>query len=349
MSRTGDMMLSIIMPIACSDTQLNSVVMRLIQENQTFIKDNPCELILMDSKPNPRGREELDSLIETSKDYGVPISYYETTTVGVGAKFREGLALAEGKYAFFMVDELVSTYDFLADAYVIAQDQGVCSVPYMESRDPETSTFPLSYPKYAPIAPISFPLMRKDLFVELAREMPSHWLGTLHWSLLCAKSGIKVAFSSRHLYYCPLVKADVFRPPVYRPIGMDVRSRDEQKFRNSWDIEGCARAHSSMLDTLKSVVNTVGSDGAHVVIGPNDGLFLVRESGGVPIKPEYLEVNSVDEIDREGKRLLGNWQNSIQTDAKIARLFLSNDNSRKFPSIKRTMGKFLNCFFRNRL
>jgi hypothetical protein len=342
-------MLSIIMPIACSDAQLKSVVMRLIQENQLFVKQVPCEVILVDSKPNSRNREEIEVLGKFSEEHAVLIRYVDTTTVGAGAKFCEGLALADGKYAFFMVDELVSTYDFLADAYAIAQDQSVCTVPYMESRDPESSTFPLSYPKYAPVAPISFPLMRKDLFVELTREMPSHWLGTLHWSLLCAKSGIKIAFSSRHLYYCPLVKTDVFRPPVYRPIGMDVRSRDEQKFRNSWDIEGCVQAHNSMLDTLKSVVTTVGSDGAHVVVGPNGGLFLVQESGGVPIKPGYLEVNSVDEIDREGKRLLDNWQNSIRTDAKVARLFLSNDNSRKPSGIKRTMGKFLDYFFWNRL
>ncbi len=315
-------MLSIIMPIACSGAQLESVVTRLILENRKFILDTPCELILVDSIPNPEHKDSVIRLNNVLHNCNISIRYLETATVGAGAKFREGLEIASGEYILFLVDEMVPLYDFLEDAYVVAQRWDVCSVPYLQASAVEGSTFPLLYPKHAPIAPVSFPLMRRELFMQLAKDMTSHWLGTLHWSLLCAEMGLKVAFSSRHLVYCPLVKIDAVRPSVYQPIGRDVRSRDEQQFKDRWSFDRCEQAHFSMVHMFKSVLPELQDD-SHVVVGPKKGLFLVQETGGIPLKNNYMKINSAAEIDRESDWVNEVWRKNVKSDPKVARLFES--------------------------
>jgi len=282
--------------------------------------DTPYELILVDSIPNPGHKETLNNISARLRGSNVSIKYFETRTVGGGAKFREGLAVAQGEYIFFAADELLPAYDFLSDAYEIAKKWDVCSVPYLESRDPEGSTFPLMYPKYAPVMPVTFPLARRELFVELVKEMPIHWLANLHWSLLCAELGLKVVFSSRHLYYCPLIKLDAQRPSVYTPIGQDAHFTSGQQFKQAWTAERCERAYHSMISTIKSVLRDP-VDGACVVVGPKNGLFLVQQTGNLPLRRDYKEINSELDIELESNSLIEKWKTTMVNDPKVAALF----------------------------
>lgn len=298
--------LSVIIPIACTAPHLVTVVTRLLRTNACVFRAAGAEIVLVDC-PNPENRAVLPSIEETARDCGARVDYVETDLTGVNAKIEAGVARASGRYLTFLTDECVSMYDFFDDALRIATDGMVCSIPYLEAQLPDDGSFPLRYSRTAPVMPVTFLLAGRDMFLEITSGLPPQSYLTWHVALAVWSAGVLPVFASRHLRYCPVVKMDAAKPPIYQPIAPGLWEAGRNHFMRSWPPERREETHRKMRAACERIVAERGAS-LCVVGGPAGGVFIVSRGNGEPVPPGYDLLESPSRVREECDRAFEQWR-----------------------------------------
>ncbi len=296
-----DVSLSILIPMACSNTQLTAVLEALIGRNEAFLRRVPTEIILIDSVPNlgtPRLPESGPA----------ELRYLETKVMGVTAKVRVALPETRGEYLLILTDEVIATFDFLEDAYETARLGYVAAVPYLEAQAPAAGAYPLRYPWFAPIMPLTFVLTERQRLIEwMDGGVPAHPPLTHHWCLQCWEKGEIPAYPARHVRYCPLVKMDGKRPAIYKPITDDLINEGRRWFAHTWPPERVEQVHSRMTAICAELASK-NQGPLRVIRGPHAGIYVVHDSDSTGVGPPYQVLGSAQEVRLEAERALSSWR-----------------------------------------
>jgi hypothetical protein len=307
--------LSIVIPVACSPDQLKFTISRFIEINKLFFNEVPCEVLAMDSKDHPENERACAQLRERFKETGTVFSYETTEFEGCHIKFREGLLRAQGEYAFFLVDEIISMYDFLDDLFEIARLGDFAPMPYMVTHLPSQGTEEwfnranhiLGFSKQIPVMGATFAMARRNIFIELTENTPNHSLGGHHWMLNLWEKGLVPVYDSRHLKYIPVLQYSVEKPASYETSKMLDPVKDRLTFVNNWPVERIEKCWEIMVEKCQSILADAKSS-LKVIKSPRGGVFFAKISDKVPLPEIYTVLESAEEVRTECEMEFEKWR-----------------------------------------